>query len=153
MNLNEYFEKANEVWNFKHKALTAAYKLFGLFVNFNYATSEIEYVDAENVIVIFRNDENHTIFNRSCKVKWLEMAMEVNPDLARTEMESEKAKNKKLGKRIAENMARFGGSYEFWERRLTHGQDALEAKLKELESQGLTMEQIVEIEFKKIGIK
>lgn len=121
MNLNEYFEKANEVWNFKHKALTAAYKLFGLFVNFNYATSEIEYVDAENVIVIFRNDENHTIFNRSCKVKWLEMAMEVNPDLARTEMESEKAKNKKLGKRIAENMARFGGSYEFWERRLTHG--------------------------------
>ena len=144
MNLNEYFEKANEVWNFKHKALTAAYKLFGLFVNFNYATSEIEYVDAENVIVIFRNDENHTIFNRSCKVKWLEMAMEVNPELARTEMENEKAKNKKLGKRIAENMARFGGSYEFWENRLTHGWDALEAKLKELKAQGMTMEQIFE---------
>lgn len=144
MNLNEYFEKANEVWNFKHKALTAAYKLFGLFVNFNYATSEIEYVDAENVIVIFRNDENRTIFNRSCKVKWLDMAMEVNPELARAEMESEKAKNKKLGKRIAENMARFGGSYEFWENRLTHGWDALEAKLKELHAKGMTDEQIVE---------
>lgn len=143
MNLNEYFEKANEVWNFKHKALTAAYKLFGLFVNFNYATSEIEFVDDENVMVIFRNDENRTIFNRSCKVKWLEMAME-NPEQARIEMESEKAKNKKLGKRIAENMARFGGSYEFWEKRLTHGWDALEAKLKELKDQGMTMEQIVE---------
>lgn len=143
MNLNEYFEKANEVWNFKHKALTAAYQLFGLFFNFNYATSEIEYVDAENVIVIFRNDENRTIFNRSCKVKWLEMAME-NPEQARIEMESEKAKNKKLGKRIAENMARFGGSYEFWEKRLTHGWDALEAKLKELKALGMTDEQIFE---------
>lgn len=144
MNFNEYFEKANEVWNFKHKALTAAYKLFGLFTNFNYATSEIEFVDNENVIVIFRNDENHTVFNRSCKVKWLEMAMEVNPELARTEMESEKAKNKKLGKQIAENMARFGGSYEFWENRLTHGWDSLEAKLKELHAQGMTDEQIIE---------
>ena len=92
MNFNEYFEKANEVWNFKYKALTAAYKLFGLFANFNYATSEIEFVDNENVIVIFRNDENRTVFNRSCKVKWLEMAME-NPELARMEMESSKAKN------------------------------------------------------------
>lgn len=144
MNFNEYFEKANEVWNFKHKALTAAYKLFGLFTNFNYATSEIEFVDNENVIVIFRNDENRTVFNRSCKVKWLEMAMEVNPELARTEMESEKAKNKKLGKQIAENMARFGGSYEFWENRLTHGWDALEEKLKELHAQGMTDEQIIE---------
>jgi hypothetical protein len=144
MNFNEYFEKANEVWNFKHKALTAAYKLFGLFTNFNYATSEIEFVDNENVIVIFRNDENRTVFNRSCKVKWLEMAMEVNPELARTEMESEKAKNKKLGKQIAENMARFGGSYEFWENRLTHGWDSLEAKLKELHAQGMTDEQIIE---------
>lgn len=144
MNFNEYFEKANEVWNFKHKALTAAYKLFGLFTNFNYVTSEIEFVDNENVIVIFRNDENRTVFNRSCKVKWLEMAMEVNPELARTEMESEKAKNKKLGKQIAENMARFGGSYEFWENRLTHGWDSLEAKLKELHAQGMTDEQIIE---------
>lgn len=141
MNFNEYFEKANEVWNFKHKALTAAYKLFGLFANFNYATSEIEFVDNENVNVIFRNDENRTVFNRSCKVKWLEMAME-NPELARMEMESSKAKNKKLGKQIAENMARFGGSYEFWEHRLTHGWDALEEKFKELEAQGMTMEQI-----------
>ena len=143
MNFNEYFEKANEVWNFKHKALTAAYKLYGLFVNFNYGTSEIEFVDNENVIVIFRNDENRTVFNRSCKVKWLEMAME-NPELARMEMESSKAKNKKLGKRIAENMARFGGSHEFWERRLTHGWDAISARLSELEAQGLTMEQIFE---------
>jgi hypothetical protein len=72
------------------------------------------------------------------------MAMEVNPELARTEMESEKAKNKKLGKQIAENMARFGGSYEFWENRLTHGWDALEEKLKELHAQGMTDEQIIE---------
>lgn len=144
MNFNEYFEKANEVWNFKHKALTAAYKLFGLFANFNYATSEIEFVDNENVIVIFRNDENRTVFNRSCKVKWLEMAMEVNPEVARTEMNETKAKNKKLGKRIAENMARFGGSYEFWENRLTNGLDALEEKLKELHAQGMTDEQIIE---------
>lgn len=143
MNFNEYFEKANEVWNFKHKALTAAYKLFGLFTNFNYATSEIEFVDNENVIVIFRNDENRTVFNRSCKVKWLEMAME-NPEQARLEMVSSKAKNKKLGKQIAENMARFGGSYEFWENRLTHGWDALEEKLKELHAQGMTDEQIIE---------
>ena len=144
MNFNEYFEKANDVWNFKHKALTAAYKLFGLFVNFNYATSEIEFVDNETVIVIFRNDENHTVFNRSCKVKWLEMAMEGNPEVARTEMNETKANNKKLGKRIAENMARFGGSHEFWERRLTHGWDALDAKLKELKAKGLTIEQIYE---------
>jgi hypothetical protein len=143
MNFNEYFEKANEVWNFKHKALTAAYKLFGLFTNFNYATSEIEFVDNENVIVIFRNDENRTVFNRSCKVKWLEMAIE-NPELARMEMESEKAKNQKLGKRIAENMARFGGTREFWEKRLTHGWDALEAKLSNLKAQGMTIEQIYE---------
>lgn len=62
------------------------------------------------------------------------------------------AKNKKLEKRIAENMARFGGSHEFWENRLTHGWDALEAKLSELKAQGFTMEQIVEIEFKKMGV-
>lgn len=86
MNLNEYFEKANEVWNFKHKALTAAYQLFGLFINFNYATSEIEQVNDETVMVIFRNDENHTIFNRSCEVKWLEMVMEGNLEFARLEM-------------------------------------------------------------------
>lgn len=127
MNLNEYFKKESEVWNFKHKALTAAYQLFGLFINFNYATSEIEKVDDKKVIVIFRNDENHTIFNRSCVVKVLEMAMEGNIALAR---------------RIAENMASLGGSYEFWERRLTHGWDALEEKLKELEAKGMTMEQI-----------
>ena len=52
MNFNEYFEKANDVWNFKHKALTAAYKMFGLFINFNYATSEIEFVDNENAFII-----------------------------------------------------------------------------------------------------
>lgn len=86
MNFNEYFEKENEVWKFKHKALTAAYQLFGLFINFNYATSEIERVDFEKVNVIFRNDENHSIFNRSCKVKWLVMAMEGNLELARMEM-------------------------------------------------------------------
>lgn len=50
--------------------------------------------------------------------------------------------NEKLEKQIAENMARLGGSYEFWERRLTHGWDALEEKLKELTAQGMTMEQI-----------
>lgn len=63
------------------------------------------------------------------------------------------AKNKKLEKQIAENMARLGGSHEFWERRLTHGWDALEAKLKELKAQGMTIEQIVEMELKKIGVK
>lgn len=63
------------------------------------------------------------------------------------------AKNKKLEKRITENMARLGGSHEFWERRLTHGWDALEAKLTELKAQGLTMEQIVEMEFNKMGVK
>ena len=86
MNLNEYFEKESEVWKFKHKSLTAAFQLFGLFINFNYATSEIDRVDYENVMVIFRNDENHSIFNRSCKVKCLEMAMEGNFELARMEM-------------------------------------------------------------------
>ena len=50
-------------------------------------------------------------------------------------------------------MARLGGSHEFWERRLTHGWDALEAKLKELEANGITVEQFVEMELKKIGIK
>ena len=54
------------------------------------------------------------------------------------------AKKEELEKRIAENMARFGGSHEFWERRLTHGWDALSARLSEWEAQGLTMEQIVE---------
>lgn len=54
------------------------------------------------------------------------------------------AKKEELEKRIAENMARFGGSHEFWERRLTNGWDALSARLSELEAQGLTMEQIVE---------
>lgn len=53
------------------------------------------------------------------------------------------AKGNNLEERIAENMARFGGSHEFWERRLTHGWDALEAKLKELHAQGLTDEQII----------
>ena len=86
MNFNEYFEKENEVWKFKHAALTAAYQLFGLFTNFNYATSEIEQVDDDNVIVILRDDENHSIFNRNCKVKWLEMVMEGNLELARIEM-------------------------------------------------------------------
>lgn len=52
--------------------------------------------------------------------------------------------NEELEQRIAENMARLGGSHEFWERRLTHGWDALSARLSELEAQGLTMEQIVE---------
>ena len=144
MNLNEYFEKKSEVWKFKHKALTAAFQLFGLFINFNYATSEIEQVNDENVMVIFRNDENHTIFNRTCKVKWLEMAMEGNIELARMEMLCNNGNNKSLEKRITENMARFGGTYEFWVKRLTHGWDALEAKLTELQAQGLTMEQIVE---------
>ena len=51
--------------------------------------------------------------------------------------------NEKIEKQIAENMARLGGSHEFWEKRLTHGWDALEAKLNELTAQGLTMEQIV----------
>lgn len=51
--------------------------------------------------------------------------------------------NEELEKRIAENMARFGGSHEFWERRLTHGWDALSARLKELHSQGLNDEQII----------
>ena len=93
MNINEYFEKESEVWKFKHQALTAAYKLFGLFINFNYATSEIDQVDDENVMVIFRNDENHSIFNRSCKVKWLEMAMEGNLELAIMEMGGNNGKN------------------------------------------------------------
>ena len=92
MNLNEYFEKENEVWKFKHKALTAAFQLFGLFINFNYATSGIEEVNDENVMVIFRNDENHTIFNRTIKVKWLEMAMEGNLELARMEIGSNSQK-------------------------------------------------------------
>ena len=139
-NFNEYFEKENEVWKFKHSALTAAKQLFGLFIDFNYVTSEIEYFDDENVMVIFRNDENHSIFNRTCKVKWLEMAMEGNLELARMEM----GDNNELEKRIAENMARFGGTREFWEKRLTHGWDALEAKLKELKAKGLTIEQIYE---------
>ncbi|MBO7526791.1 MAG: hypothetical protein J6T74_02720, partial [Clostridia bacterium] len=140
MNLNEYFEKESEVWKFKHKALTAAFQLFGLFINFNYATSEIDQVNDENVMVIFRNDENHTIFNRTIKVKWLEMAMEGNLELARMEMGGNNGKNEELEKRITENMARFGGSHEFWERRLTHGWDALEAKLSELHAKGLTDE-------------
>ena len=152
MNLNEYFEKESEVWKFKHKALTAAFQLFGLFINFNYATSEIEQVNDENVMVVFRNDENHTIFNRTIKVKWLEMAMEGNLELARMEMAGNNGKNKKLEQRIAENMARFGGTHEFWERRLTHGWDALEAKLTELQAQGLTMDQIVNIELEKMGV-
>lgn len=53
------------------------------------------------------------------------------------------AKENNLEERIAENMARLGGSHEFWERRLTHGWDALEAKLSELHAQGLTDEQII----------
>lgn len=153
MNLNEYFEKESEVWKFKHKALTAAFQLFGLFINFNYATSEIEQVNDENVMVIFRNDENHTIFNRTIKVKWLEMAMEGNLELARMEMAGNNGKNKKLEQRIAENMARLGGSHEFWEHRLTHGWDALEAKLSELQAQGLTMDQIVETELENMEAK
>lgn len=48
-----------------------------------------------------------------------------------------------LEERIAENMARLGGSHEFWERRLTHGWDCISARLSELEAQGLTMEQII----------
>ena len=55
------------------------------------------------------------------------------------------AKNEKLEKQIAENMARLGGSHEFWKRRLTHGWDALETKLKELHAQGLTDEQIIKM--------
>lgn len=58
-----------------------------------------------------------------------------------------------LKKRITENMARLGGSHEFWEHRLTHGWDALEAKLIELHAQGLTDEQIVEIIFVNMGVK
>ena len=57
-----------------------------------------------------------------------------------------------LKKRITENMARLGGSHEFWEHRLTHGWDALEAKLIELHAQGLTDEQIVEIIFVNMGV-
>ena len=52
--------------------------------------------------------------------------------------------NEELEKRIAENMARLGGSHEFWEKRLTYGWDALDAKLSELKAKGMTMEQIVE---------
>lgn len=63
------------------------------------------------------------------------------------------AKNEELEKQIVYNMAHLGGSHEFWEHRLTHGWDALETKLKELEAQGLTMEQIVEMEFKKLEAK
>ena len=55
------------------------------------------------------------------------------------------AKNEKLEKQIAENMARLGGSHEFWKRRLPHGWDALETKLKELHAQGLTDEQIIKM--------
>lgn len=62
-------------------------------------------------------------------------------------------KNEELEKRIAENMARFGGTHEFWEKRLTHGWDALEAKLSELKAQGMTMEQIVETAFKNMDAK
>lgn len=63
------------------------------------------------------------------------------------------AKNKKLEKQIAYNMARLGGSHEFWERRLTHGWDVLDAKLSELHAQGLTDEQIVETIFVNMGVK
>jgi hypothetical protein len=52
--------------------------------------------------------------------------------------------NEELEKRIAENMASLGGSHEFWKKRLTHGWDALDAKLSELKAKGMTMEQIVE---------
>ena len=58
--------------------------------------------------------------------------------------------NEELEKRIAENMARLGGSHEFWDHRLTHGWDALEAKLKEFEEKGMTMEQIVGMEYPEI---
>ena len=61
--------------------------------------------------------------------------------------------NVELEKRIAENMARLGGSHEFWERRLTHGWDALDAKLKELQEKGMTMEQIVEMDLVKLTAK
>lgn len=62
------------------------------------------------------------------------------------------ANNKNL-KKNCRNMARLGGSHEFWEHRLTHGWDALEAKLIELHAQGLTDEQIVEIIFVNMGVK
>lgn len=62
-------------------------------------------------------------------------------------------KNEELEKRIAENMARFGGSYEFWKNRLTHGWDALEAKLIELHDQGFTDEQIIEQYVAKVSLK
>lgn len=42
----------------------------------------------------------------------------------------EEEKEKELNKRIMENIARYGGTPEFWRRRLTHGWDALELKLE-----------------------
>lgn len=60
------------------------------------------------------------------------------------------AKNEELEKRIAENMARLGGTHEFWERRLTHGWDSLEAKLQELQAQGMIVGQIVKMDFPEI---
>lgn len=42
----------------------------------------------------------------------------------------EEEKEKELNKRIMENIARYGGTPEFWRHRLTHGWDIIEMKLE-----------------------
>lgn len=86
-NFNEYFEKENEVWKFKHSALTAAYKLFGLFVNFNYFYSEIADSN-DNIMCIFRDNDGKTVFNKTISKHILGLAMEGNLELAKMDMEA-----------------------------------------------------------------
>lgn len=44
--------------------------------------------------------------------------------------EQEKTAESKLNQQIMENIARFGGTPEFWRHRLTHGWDTIELKLE-----------------------
>lgn len=44
--------------------------------------------------------------------------------------EQEEEKERELNKRIMENIARYGGTPEFWRHRLTHGWDVIEMKLE-----------------------
>lgn len=46
------------------------------------------------------------------------------------EKQEKEEKERELNQRIMDNIARYGGTPEFWRHRLTHGWDALELKLE-----------------------
>lgn len=77
--------------------------------------------------------EKFASFHRIANTMVFKLDVQYKPvkiDWKKVKKEQEEEKERELNKRIMENIARYGGTPEFWRHRLTHGWDALELKLE-----------------------